>query len=269
LTQVYRIGHFNKFLCWLLKRLGFDHEHSRHDRDQNIIVMTNNSVSSLSSNFDRNPLSTEQDAPYDFHSIIHYNSDALQKNSEPTIVSKIPVLISDSNEIHHVREKLTPIDVYKIQRFYKCAHIPIPEIVKENDSIEDERMGKINERFRLEARFQSISEELIQAYLDKTYDSCGIEHYWPPNYPLVDSKHRLYKLMCQRKKQVKERCRFSIECLDEIAVCVRPFFINSGFCVRPENEKLNKVTQVINDSMFKAGKSVKDAFKKVKINIFN
>lgn len=249
--------------------MGFDHEHSRHDRDQNVEILFNNTDKLQNINFELNRASTDIQAPYDFHSVIHYDSNAMKnRNNGPTIVSKIPVLISETNEIYHHREKLTPIDVYKIQRFYKCNTIPIPEIVKEQDTLEEDKMNKINGRFRLEAQFDGISDDLIEKYLEKTYDTCGVEHYWPPNYPLVEVKHRLYKLMCSRKKGVKERCRFSIECQDELAVCIRPFYIKSGFCVRPENETLNRMTQVVNDSMFKFGRKVKDTAKKMKLQIF-
>ena len=37
-----------------------------------------------------------------------------------------------------------------------------------------------------------------------------MDYYWPADYPLVESKHELYKLICIRKKEVNERCRFSI-----------------------------------------------------------
>lgn len=135
--------------------MGFDHEHSRSDRDQNVLVLSNNSISSAVDNFDKNPLAnTELDTPYDYHSVIHYNSDAMQREREPTIISKQPVLISDGNEIYHTREKMTPIDIYKVQRFYKCPTLPIPEILKEGDSIEAEKMEIIIERFKLEADFK-------------------------------------------------------------------------------------------------------------------
>lgn len=191
----------------------------------------------------------------------------MQRNGQPTILSKIPVLISDNNEIHHVRDKLTPIDIFKLQKLYKCSSIDIPEIVHENDSIEEERMEKMRQRFKLEAKFNGIGEELVEKYLQKSYTTCGVEHYWPLSYPIVESDHRLYKLMCTRKKSVKESCRFSIECNDDFAVCVRPFFKKVGLCVRPNNEKLNELSQTVNDSMFKLGNKMKSAFGQLKDKI--
>jgi hypothetical protein len=37
-----------------------------------------------------------------------------------------------------------------------------------------------------------------------------MDYFWPPDYPLVENNHELYKLICIRKKEVNERCRFSI-----------------------------------------------------------
>jgi hypothetical protein len=109
-----------------------------------------------------------------------------------------------------------------------------------------------------------INEEVVGKYLAKTYDVCGIDHYWPLNYPIVENNHNLYKLMCIRKKQVKESCKFSLECIDERAVCLRPFLWPTGFCVRPENDRLNTVVLTANDYMVKFGKKVKETYGKVK-----
>jgi hypothetical protein len=125
-------------------RLGFDHEHSRLDRDQHISIFLNNTNKKLSANFEKN-LNPQPvlDTPYDFYSVTHYDSDALQINSKsPTILSKIPALISDNFELFHKRETLSPIDIHKVQSLYKCKVITIPTIAKEEDSIEEEILGR-------------------------------------------------------------------------------------------------------------------------------
>jgi hypothetical protein len=97
----------------------------------------------MSSNFEKNvnPQSV-LDTPYDFYSVTHYDSDALQINSRnPTILSKIPGLILDNFELFHKRETLSPIDIYKVQSLYKCKVITVPTITKEEDSIEEEILG--------------------------------------------------------------------------------------------------------------------------------
>lgn len=114
----------------VMHRLGFDHEHSRPDRDQNIKVLLENMEDTH--NFKLNPNSkVEMDAPYDYHSVIHYNSNAFNKDQHsPTILSKQAALVSDQNEINHDRKKLSPIDIYKIQSLYKCQTLTIPSIIK-------------------------------------------------------------------------------------------------------------------------------------------
>lgn len=246
----------------MIKRIGFDHEHSRHDRDKNIQVLFEN-ANDLN-NFRLNPSSREDiDAPYDFHSIIHYNSNAFKKDDSPTILSKIPALYSDHNEIHLLRDRLSPIDIFKIQSLYKCRTLTIPVTLKENDAIEEERIDKINKRFNLETEFNNVDSDLASRYLEKTYEMCGIDYVWPVDYPLVESKHRLYKLLCQKKKNPRGRCRYSIECNDEEAFCLRPLFKKKGYCMKFNNEKLNSISQTINDKMFEYGIKFKKGIKKI------
>jgi hypothetical protein len=178
-------------------------------------------------------------------------------------LSKIPALVSEKNQLYSSRDKMTPIDIYKLQKLYKCQALTIPEVIKERDSIEEERVEKINKRFKLETRFNGISDALAEKYLEKTYETCGIDHFWPVDYPLVESTHRFYKLMCTRKKAPFGRCRFSVECNDEEAVCVRPFFKKRGFCTKFANEKLNNFSQEANDLMFHWGTKVKDTVRQV------
>lgn len=205
------------------------------------------------------------DTPYDFQSVIHYNSDALQNHQKPTLISKVPILISSSNEIYYQRESLTPIDIYKIQKLYKCKTIKIPELIS---SIDPERAEEIKKRFRTEAYFNEINSELVERYLTHSFNLCGFNRYWPVDYPLVNSTHRLYKLMCQKKREIGEQCRFSIECQDDLSVCVRPFFKKVGYCIKTDNIKINEISQTLNDSLLKYGKVFKDAYISLKNKIF-
>ena len=148
-----------------LYRIGFDHEHSSSNRDQYIQVLLNhtNSASQFTQNHAQSE--TELDAPYDFHSIVHYSSyDASNHvfGSRPVLLSKLPVLISTSNEIEFQSDLLTPIDVYKIQRFYGCRTIPVPDIVQaSNETAEKDRFDTVITRFALEGSFKRISSDVM------------------------------------------------------------------------------------------------------------
>lgn len=178
------------------------------------------------------------------------------------------MLISENIERYTVWNVLTPIDIFKVQKLYECNSIDIPEIVHELYWFDKYKMSQIRIRFRLEASFNGIGEELIEKYVEKTFKTCGLKHFWPVNYPIVESKHRLYTLMCIKKKTVLETCMFSIECEDEYAVCVRPFFKKVGICVRPDNEQLNQLSRTVNDSMFIIGNTMKSAYGSIKDSIF-
>lgn len=73
------------------------------------------------------PSEIEQ-TPYDFASITHYNSDAMQIGDKPTIVSKMPMLLSPSNTLHMKRDTFSKLDILKIQKLYGCQEIERPQI---------------------------------------------------------------------------------------------------------------------------------------------
>jgi hypothetical protein len=132
-------------------------------------------------NFEINPMSSfnmSEDTPYDFYSITHYNSNAMQIDpNTPTITSKIQALLSDNQELFHNRENLSPIDIYKIQKLYNCKVITIPKVKINDGGLEDilVKTAKINKRFKLEASLREISNELMDKYLKKNYETCGID----------------------------------------------------------------------------------------------
>lgn len=146
-------------------RLGFDHEHSRSDRDENIQVMFNNTKSGDQFQISSRRQETDLEAPYDFHSIIHYTSYQAAKNGfnvDPVLVSKLPVLISNTNEIEFSRDFLSPIDIYKIQRFYGCPTIPMPRIVNQTEKdVLGPKFERIVKRFALETAFKGVNEDVM------------------------------------------------------------------------------------------------------------
>lgn len=248
----------------MLHRLGFDHEHSRYDRDQYIKI--NEANAKNKHNFAINLFSSErmsEKTPYDFYSITHYNSDSMQIDPEvPTITSRIRALISNDKKLFHSRDSLSPIDIYKIQKLYDCDVLTIPKTRPGNETLDELllKTKKINARFHLEASFHKTTTfQVREEYLKKNYLTCGLDYFWPADYPIVDSKDPLYNLICIRKKKVNEPCKFSIECKDGDAACVRVFFKKTGFCMRLfKDPKLNKINQKINDKMFEAGKWIKN-----------
>lgn len=55
------------------------------------------------------------DLPYDYDSVMHYNTKDFSKNGEPTILPNVPGTVIGQ------RKYLSPIDILEIQRFYNCV----------------------------------------------------------------------------------------------------------------------------------------------------
>lgn len=120
------------------------------DENSNVFVHLNNTVSSWN---DENEDSQKDshDHPYDFHSMINH------QQSRPVNSEKPIVLLSDGNDYeadYSNRDRLSPLDVYKVQRFYSCAKIQIPDVMKAGDSIEAEMIETIQTRFKLESELK-------------------------------------------------------------------------------------------------------------------
>ncbi|KAL6112714.1 uncharacterized protein ACO6RY_11160 [Pungitius sinensis] len=98
----------------LLHALGFNHEQTRSDRDQNVRILLENVISGMESNFRRiqtNNLGT----PYDYNSVMHYGRFAFSKNRMPTIVP-----IPDPNVAIGRATEMSPIDILRVNRLYRC-----------------------------------------------------------------------------------------------------------------------------------------------------
>ena len=55
-----------------------------------------------------------QNTPYDYGSIMHYESTAFSTNGRPTIIAK------KSNVVLGQRKQLSAIDIVEIRSFYGC-----------------------------------------------------------------------------------------------------------------------------------------------------
>lgn len=246
----------------ILHVLGFGYEHLRLDRDQFIDVEFDNIIDEegVRKFFELKPSLKEpgvfETSPYDYKSILHFDSNTYQKTkTQLPITSKIESFLS-SNNIDADRSTMSKIDIIEVQTNYACKQIQIPTISHEYDLEDTELRSKIEKRFEIESAFLKKDKQLTQNYLNKTFETCGMNHYWPFDYPLVQSNHKHYQLYCQKKKESLEKCLFSIECgPDDSAVCVRFFFKKTGRCV-----KTGSIGRKINDQMFKQGKKIKDIF---------
>ena len=69
-------------------------------------------------NFDKQPSGDYQGFPYDYYSILHYDSNAFSTNGQPTIVAK-----QDGVTLLHSSKKsaITDTDVAEIRKRYGCV----------------------------------------------------------------------------------------------------------------------------------------------------
>ncbi|XP_074641340.1 zinc metalloproteinase nas-15-like [Tubulanus polymorphus] len=110
--------------CWrlgtviheMMHAIGFYHEQSRYDRDDNVDVLFENIRDGKSRNFKKYSNTTIQhlDTRYDYGSIMHYSKYAFSKNGKPTMQPK------DKSASIGQRRGFSQNDILKINRLYKC-----------------------------------------------------------------------------------------------------------------------------------------------------
>lgn len=123
----------------LMHALGFQHEQSRADRDNYVLInLANvcqtccNGSGSCNHNFNRLP-NTPKYGPYDFDSVMHYDLFAFSTNGRPTITVRTPHLGPTPNPAAGAvgqRERLSKFDrlglrfnyPYSTDRFVKASH---------------------------------------------------------------------------------------------------------------------------------------------------
>ncbi|QQP58563.1 Metalloendopeptidase, partial [Caligus rogercresseyi] len=96
----------------------FWHEQSRYDRDDNVRIMWNNIIQSMTFNFLKYDLTKidHLNAPYDTCSIMHYGPTAFSRDSRsPTIIQKY----KSSCQLGQ-RKGFSDVDVMKINTLYQC-----------------------------------------------------------------------------------------------------------------------------------------------------
>jgi len=100
----------------LMHAIGFFHEQSRTDRDNYVTILWNNMMRSQNIEVNFMKYDTYPEFlrfPYDYDSIMHYDTNAFSANGRPTILPKINVALGQ-------REKLSSIDIQKIRKYYNC-----------------------------------------------------------------------------------------------------------------------------------------------------
>ncbi|CAP31996.1 Protein CBR-NAS-7 [Caenorhabditis briggsae] len=96
--------------------VGFYHEHERWDRDNFIDIIWQNIDRGALDQFGKVDLSKTSyyGQPYDYKSILHYDSLAFSKNGFPTMLPKVK-----SATIGNARD-FSDVDISKINRMYNC-----------------------------------------------------------------------------------------------------------------------------------------------------
>ncbi|KAM7406611.1 hypothetical protein PAMP_000981 [Pampus punctatissimus] len=98
----------------LLHALGFNHEQTRSDRDQNVQILLQNVIPGMEFNF-RKIQTRNLGTPYDYNSVMHYSRFAFSRNRQPTIIP-----IPDNNVAIGRAVEMSPNDILRVNRLYRC-----------------------------------------------------------------------------------------------------------------------------------------------------
>lgn len=93
--------------------LGFDHAHSRSDRDNYVRILLENVKEEEKYNFNKHDTHNER-VPFDYSSVMLYHSYSFSRNGRKTIE-----ILNPKNQ-NNGGKYLTPVDVIMIKRLYNC-----------------------------------------------------------------------------------------------------------------------------------------------------
>ncbi|XP_055344455.1 hatching enzyme 1.2-like [Paramacrobiotus metropolitanus] len=108
----------------LMHTVGFLHEQSRKDRDDYVDILWQNIQPGKDDQFRKQSDSDAQGTPYDFGSVMHYHKDAFSRKAGQ--LDTIRPKAKFHGKTLGQRHGLSPVDVQKINRLYKCQAAPSP-----------------------------------------------------------------------------------------------------------------------------------------------
>jgi hypothetical protein len=152
-----------------------------------------------------------------------------------------------NNTVQIERNQLSPIDIIQVQRKYGCNEASIQEIVAVGNKSTD-YINSFVLKFETEAANLKIPESVSYSYLVRSMVTCGVSHYWPLDYPIVEHDHELYRAICRQQKPKNEPCKFTLECQADLE-CAKILFRN-GVC-RQTNSNVARTFFRILSSKFK------------------
>uniref|UniRef100_A0A8C5DY39 Metalloendopeptidase n=1 Tax=Gouania willdenowi TaxID=441366 RepID=A0A8C5DY39_GOUWI len=104
----------------ILHALGFQHEHTRLDRENYITIFAENiidrSLTGMEKNFKKHNGETFS-LPYDIQSILHYGRQFFSANGKPTIIA------NEYEGPMGQRANLTWTDIEKVRKLYRCGEL--------------------------------------------------------------------------------------------------------------------------------------------------
>ena len=111
--------------------LGFQHEQTRSDRDDYVLINWDNISDDMEYNFYKHN-TNNLDTPYDYSSVMHYGKTAFSIQSGKDSITPIP----NANVQIGQREGMSDIDILRINKMYECK-----DFLEQREIVEQESLG--------------------------------------------------------------------------------------------------------------------------------
>ncbi|XP_052410117.1 meprin A subunit beta-like [Carassius gibelio] len=101
-----------------LHALGLNHEQTRYDRDDYVTIKYENIRKGYESKLNKHSekVSSTQETPYDYYSVMHFDKNAFSNGNGPTIITKSPELKDEIGQLMEMSE----YDTIELNQLYKC-----------------------------------------------------------------------------------------------------------------------------------------------------